>query len=50
VVITWAGGAGIKLQSAATLGGAWTDVEGSAGASTATIPAANAAAFFRLVK
>jgi hypothetical protein len=50
VTITWAGGAGIKLQSAATLGGAWTDVEGSAGASTATIPAANAAAFFRLVK
>jgi hypothetical protein len=50
VVITWAGGAGIKLQSAATLGGAWTDVAGSAGASTATVPAANAAAFFRLVK
>jgi hypothetical protein len=50
VVITWAGGAGIKLQSAATLGGAWTDVAGSDGASTATLPAANAAAFFRLVK
>jgi hypothetical protein len=50
VVITWAGGAGIKLQSAAALGGAWTDVAGSDGASTATVPAANAAAFFRLVK
>ena len=50
VVITWAGGAGIKLQSAATLGGAWTDVEGSAGASTVTVPAGGSAAFFRLVK
>jgi len=50
VTITWAGGAGIKLQSAATLGGAWTDVTGSDGASTATVPAGNAAAFFRLVK
>ena len=46
VTITWAGGAGIKLQSAATLGGAWTDVTGSDGASTATVPAGNAAAFF----
>ena len=50
VTITWAGGAGIKLQSAATLGGAWTDVAGSDGASTVTLPAGNAAAFFRLVK
>jgi len=50
VTITWAGGAGIKLQSAATLGGAWTDVTGSDGASTATVPAGNAAAFFRLLK
>jgi hypothetical protein len=50
VTITWAGGAGIKLQSAATLGGAWTDVAGSDGASTITLPAGNAAAFFRLVK
>jgi len=50
VVITWAGGAGIKLQSAATLGGAWTDVAGSTGASTATVPAGDTAAFFRLVK
>ena len=50
VTITWAGGAGIKLQSAATLGGAWTDVAGSDGASTATVPAGDTAAFFRLVK
>jgi hypothetical protein len=50
VVITWAGGAGIKLQSAATLGGAWTDVTGSVGASTMTFPTGNAAAFFRLVR
>ena len=50
VTITWAGGAGIKLQSAATLGGAWSDVTGSDGASTVTVPAGNAAAFFRLVK
>ena len=50
VTITWTGGAGIKLQSAATLGGAWTDVAGSVGASTATVPAGDAAAFFRLVK
>jgi hypothetical protein len=50
VVITWAGAAGVKLQSSATLGGVWADVTGSDGASTATIPAGNAAAFFRLVK
>jgi hypothetical protein len=50
VTITWAGGAGIKLQSAATLGGAWTDVTGSVGASTMTFPTGNAAAFFRLVR
>jgi hypothetical protein len=50
VVITWAGGAGIKLQSAATLGGAWTDVAGSDGASSATVTPSQAAAFFRLVK
>ena len=50
VTITWAGAAGVKLQSSATLGGVWADVTGSDGASTATIPAGNAAAFFRLVK
>ena len=50
VTITWAGAAGVKLQSSATLGGAWTDVTGSDGVSTVTVPAGNAAAFFRLVK
>ena len=50
VTITWAGATGVKLQSAATLGGAWTDVTGSNGASTVTVPAGNAAAFFRLIK
>jgi indole-3-glycerol phosphate synthase len=33
VVITWAGAAGVKLQSSATLGGVWADVTGSDGAS-----------------
>jgi hypothetical protein len=50
LVITWAGGAGIKLQSSATLGGAWADVAGSDGASSATVAPSQAAAFFRLVK
>ena len=50
VVITWAGAAGVKLQSSATLGGVWADVTGSDGVSTVTVPAGNAAAFFRLVK
>ena len=50
VTITWAGAAGVKLQSSATLGGVWADVTGSDGVSTVTVPAGNAAAFFRLVK
>ncbi len=50
VTITWAGAAGVKLQSSATLGGVWADVTGSDGGSTVTVPAGNPPAFFRLVK
>jgi phospholipase C len=48
---TWAGRPTVKLQKNATLDPAtWTDVPGTLGASTATVPISGPAAYFRLVQ
>lgn len=51
VTLDWTGGAGIRLQKTASLGAAsWSDVAGSSGASTITVPASGSAGFFRLIR
>ncbi|HWD19224.1 MAG TPA: LamG-like jellyroll fold domain-containing protein [Verrucomicrobiae bacterium] len=51
IVLTWAGSAGVELQTAPTLGAAWVSVNGTRGASTASMPlSSGATAYFRLVK
>jgi hypothetical protein len=51
VVLTWSGEATARLQQSTSLGTPnWQDVPGTLGASTATIPTTNNAAFFRLSK
>lgn len=51
LVITWSGQPGMKLQSTtALIGGEWKDVEGTTGASSATVPIQGAAGFFRLMQ
>ena len=47
--LTWSGGPGIKLQQSPTISPAnWTDVAGTLGASSASMPTTAAGAFFRL--
>ena len=47
----WTGGPTVKLQETGNLGPtAWVDVPGTLGASTANVPIAGAAAYFRLVQ
>jgi Concanavalin A-like lectin/glucanases superfamily/Immunoglobulin domain len=49
VHISWVGNATVKLQTSPTLDlASWTDVSGTLGASSATIPIGNGQAFFRL--
>lgn len=50
VVLSWAGGPGIKLQTTTSLTHPlWVDVSGSAGQSRLALPLTPSAAFFRLV-
>lgn len=49
--INWNGAPGLRLQQSPNLGaGPWTDVAGSAGASTITVPVTGSAGFFRLAQ
>jgi len=50
VIISWPGNPVLKLQSSTGLNGSWTDVAGTLGASTATIPITNSASYFRLTQ
>ena len=51
ITITWAGSPTIKLQKTTSLAPAnWTDVPGTLGASSATLPLADAGAYFRLTQ
>jgi len=51
VTITWTGAPGLKLQQNSTLSSTgWTDVPGSTGVSTITVPATGSAGFFRLAQ
>jgi hypothetical protein len=51
IVISWQGAAGLRLkQNADITGGSWTEVPGTAGANSATIPIGAGPAFFRLAR
>jgi hypothetical protein len=51
VVITWPGEVTARLQQSTSLGPPnWQDVAGTLGASAATVPMTNSAAFFRIAK
>jgi hypothetical protein len=50
VIINWAGNPALKLQKATVITGPWSDVSGTLGASTATIPITGSASFFRLTQ
>jgi hypothetical protein len=51
VTITWTGAPGMKLQQNSTPSSTgWTDVPGSTGVSTITVPATGSAGFFRLAQ
>jgi hypothetical protein len=50
VTLNWNGRPGVNLQKAVLLAGPWTDVPGTAGASSATVPAPPPQQFFRLIK
>jgi hypothetical protein len=51
IVITWEGAPGLRLQQNASLSSeGWTEVPGTAGANSATIPIGAGPAFFRLVR
>lgn len=50
VTITWNGRIGVRLQSASTIGGGWTDVAGTDGQSSKVVTLGAGQQFFRLVK
>ncbi len=51
VTLTWNGRPGVRLQSAAALGGGgWAEVPGTDGQSQAVVPVGPGARFFRLIK
>ena len=51
VMLFWTSGAGVRVQRTASLvNPAWTDVPGTLGASTITLPASGTTAFFRLYR
>ena len=51
VTLSWNGRPGVRLQSTSSLtGGTWTDVAGSAGASSSVQPIGAGNLFFRLTK
>ena len=48
-VVTWLGSPSLKLQRSTALNpGVWTDVAGTLGAGTATVPVSGSGTFFRL--
>jgi hypothetical protein len=50
LLLRWAGGRGILLQSAGTINGPWTDVPGSEGVSQLSVSTAPGQGFFRAVQ
>lgn len=50
IALSWPSNPRVKLQSTASLGGAWQDVPNTLGAGTITLPCCDGARFFRLAR